>query len=268
MKKLFAFLVSIFALTSCQPDTPSLPVADEDSSISYEVDSDEDGFGSLEGYDPFSRLAATPKGKVTFQHMSNEGEIITAQWEKITLWYYGTTEPTEGANDRFSKPKYTIIRPANNRSYTRKSMSVGWYMLQLDEGRFAKMNVTANSDALFVWNDQNTNHPLFANYHSSYGKVKFTFGRITATAKTPAVSTKAQAFLTFTSGSSSIQFWLYNDRTAGSVTKSMFWFMPAGTYAGSWYGAQLLGDSDTQTYPAKTGPITISPGKVYPNIKL
>jgi hypothetical protein len=267
MRKLLAYLLSFFTLLSCQNDPPD-DYGESDSVIRYEVDNDENAFDSLEGSTPFARLAATSKGKVTFEYLSNEGEIVTTQWSTITLWYYGTTQPTPGDNSRFTKPKYIIRHPGNNRSYTRKSMSAGWYMLQLDEDRFAVMNVAEGSDGLFVWNDQNFTHPFFSGYFGNYGKVKFTFGRATATAKVPAVSTKAQAFLTFSQNGSSLQFWLYNDRSTGSATRSQFWFVPTGIFDASWYGTNLAGDADTKTYPTKTGVVTIAPGRVYPNIKL
>ncbi|QJW92487.1 hypothetical protein HNV11_23740 (plasmid) [Spirosoma taeanense] len=217
-----------------------------------------------------ARIAADAKAKVTFEYMNNEGEVITREWETITLWYYGSSEPTPGANTRYQKPRSIVKHPANNRSYTRKSLLPGWYMIQLDDrSTFQVQKFEAGSDGLYVFNDQGSpGKPLFSGYYSSYGKIKFTFGSVKATKTKPAVSTKAQAFLTLTKNSLDLQFWLYNDRTTGSVTKSLFWFMPAGVYSANWYGIQLQGDSDSQQSTHKSGTIIVAPGKTYPNIKL
>ncbi|MBO0950873.1 hypothetical protein [Fibrella forsythiae] len=268
LRKLCGLFGLLFIGTSCQTiETRLPPEARRPSQPQYL--SDEDDFQPLEGYDPFSRVAAADRGKMTFQYLSNEGEIITQQWQKITLWYYANTQPEPGAATRFSKPKYTIVHPANNRSYTRKSMSAGWYMLQLDDSEtFQIVNVAAGSDGLYVFNQNNVNNSLFAGYYQNYGKLKFVFGSLKATKKKAAISLKTQAFLTLTKDGASSLFWLYADVATGTGTRSLFWFMPVGTYTTSCYGANLLGDSDTNTYPVKTGTVTIAPGKVYQTIML
>lgn len=215
------------------------------------------------------RRGASPQARVTFQYMSNEGELVTGQWQTITLYHYGDTQPTNG--DTGGRPRYLVHRPDDNRSYVRKTVPAGWYLFGIDNQQDSHnlVQLLPGSDGLYCFNDRG--HPgksLFWGYYPTYGKVKFTFGRTVATRTQPAVSLKAEAFLTLAKGGVSLPFWLYNDRSTGSVTRSVLWYMPTGTYTASWYGVRLSGDADSREYPTKTAVVVVAPGKVYPNVRL
>ncbi|MCK8495857.1 hypothetical protein M0L20_28585 [Spirosoma sp. RP8] len=196
------------------------------------------------------RLAASTNARICFEYLNNETEVFRPAYYMVKVW----RSDNEPSGNPTGKPTYIVTKPANGRSFARKSVRPGWYTAEFDgSGHYQKFSVSASENGLLVYNEHNWSSP-FSGYSSSYGKVRVSW------AKPPGQD--ATAVLTFfKAGAHYTNIWMYAEDGSGKI-KYQFWFMPSGVYELNYN----LHNSDN--YATKSVPVHIAPGKVYPNIKL
>lgn len=270
MHKLIRFLsmmgVASFALVSCEIIETRLPPDEAKTTIDYETEANE-----LFDEDASSaRLAATEKGKVTIGYMNNETELFRPSSYTISLWksnarVIGTLQQI-AASVTGKKPT-TTAKKNNLRSYTRKTLPVGWYIANVvDSDTWSQFQVTAGSDGLLCFNENSASNPLFNGYYPIYGKVKVSlwYGKVQV-ADAHVILSKDIAPPGEVSDFKDLTTWLYAEDGTGAK-KGMFWYMPSGTYSIVHWANRPDGSG---SYPNKAvGLVSIAPGKIYPHVKL
>lgn len=270
---LFSIGVAALTLVSCGPyvETRISPYPDEPAqatSIAYESD-DEGPPVEEQPEDATARLAATEKGKVCIGYMNNETELFRPSSYTVTFWRRESLSPNASMADMAQtvasqQPYTSVVKKANGRSYTRKTIRTGFYIVNAsDSNLWYQFEVVPNSDGLLIFNENNQ-RPDYAGYFSNYGKVKVSlwYGKVKP----------EEAHVRFTGPQLlpdkpgiNIDTWIYAED--GKTTKrGMFWFMPANPYSVTHWANKPGGAG---TYPSvSAGSITIAPGKTYPHIKL
>jgi hypothetical protein len=278
MKKALAFFLSLFALTSCQPQAPPTNTVAEDASVTYEVDTSEPPDGSLDDGEPadtaffdrpaawrnqHAQSAATTRATLTICYMNNETEIFRPATYAVRLWWF-SSEPSltdwhdgSAVANRYDKPTFRVTKTATTRSYTRKTIYSGWYIAEANEsGIYYKFWVPANSNGLFITNENAPSNASYSGFYARFGKIKVSLwnGKI---------AKPDDVHVTFSKGLADTQFWLYAEDGTGT-SKGMFWFMPIGNYMVSAWANKPGGLGQWTTGEI---PVTITDGKLYPSIK-
>ena len=250
MKKLVAFLLSLFSVAACTESIkPIRQSTAHDAEVVYEADSTD----SNDDSDAGARPDASPTGKLTFQYMNNETEVFRPSTYTVRLWLADeAADPSFAYIDglgtgKYDHPNYTVTKPNNQRSYVRKTVKVGWYLAEFDgSGVFYKFQVTAGSNGLLCHNENSFTSVHFRGYYPSFGKIKVSWKTV------PGID--ATANLTLIKDGFTQKFWLYAEDGTGKY-KGQFWFMPTGIYA--------------YTIPGGTasGTVAINASGKYPNVK-
>lgn len=250
-------LCSLIALfDSCTTDS-GLPPSGRivPAQIDYVEDSEPDEFQVIED-DSGARLATGPRGKLTFQVMQ-EGDIMRNPSNTWKLYFFGDTEPPAGASDRTAyatanKAKYSVSQPANARSYTRKTLPVGWYLIRYnDSDLFYSLNVPENSDQLVNMDDNSGFNSPFTGIFPTYGKIKFSLWY--GTQKPEQISLDL-----INSENKTVSYILYAEDGTG-LRKGLFWYVPAKSYRFNARAYELN---------TLTGTANVNAGKTYPHVKL
>ncbi|RYC70080.1 hypothetical protein [Spirosoma sordidisoli] len=236
MMKLITMLLSVLSLAACDKalTTPSGRTSTATGAdLSYEADSPEPD--DDEPDDANARLAALPKGKLTFQYMNNETEVFRPLSYTVALWRT-ESEPT-ATDPPPTKPTYRVVKKTG-RSYVRKTVNAGWYIAQYltadgyATGGFFKFQVAEGSNGLLCYNENSFSSVHFRGYYPSFGKLKCSW-------KT-APANEATANLTLSKDGTAQNFWLYAEDGTGKY-RGQYWFMPTGTYSFSMPGLTNAG---------------------------
>ena len=176
MKKLFAFLFSLFALASCRNDhlpPVTKPAESVAADVSYEANELDDAGARAD--------ATSVNQSVTFQNISEDLDFVQAySWQ---AWHFGLDEPAmtnrfdgsaidnSGATKR-DHPTYMVAK-SNLRLFATKSMKAGWYLATNanGSGEYYKFQVVKGQAGLLTMQGEN-NPPRFNGYTPAFGKVK------------------------------------------------------------------------------------------------
>ncbi len=257
------FVIIGSSLIACEPKpapgSTKLPLCDPTRILEVPVycditDADDADSTDLEAG---GRVAAS-SGKLTFEYLNNETEIFRPSTYTVRLWRVDETADASYAYlsslgaGTYDKPTYKVVKPNNRRSYTRKTVRVGWYLAEFDSsGKFFKLNVTTGSDGLLIYNEHDFNSP-FSGYFPSYGKIKVGW-------KTKPSQDATAVLHVF--GQVKTNIWIYAEDGTGTA-RSQFWFIPAGLYTLDY---NLHSDD---RYPTHELTVNVQPGKLYPYVKL
>lgn len=258
--------LSTMFLAGCEVIETRLPPDVASTTVDYETEANEP---DEEEDEATARLAATEKGKIVIGYMNNETELFRPSSYTITLWkndalVNGTTQQV-AASVTGRKPTATA-KKNNLRSYTRKTLAVGWYVANVaDSDLWLQFHVTAGSDGLVCFNENSPN-PLFFGQYASYGKIKVSpwYGNVHPT-DFHLVLAKNVADPGQPLELRDVSTWLYAEDGTGA-RKGMYFYMPAGEYYVSHWANKPDGSGSYPT--AEVGKVTIAAGKIYPHVKL